>query len=314
MNSKLTSLRRKLPRPKRIGIIGCQNVAPESVYSLGLSHAVDEILLIGDGSEALLHDVIRLTTSFPLDSPFLVLRREPHWSEKTDIVIVAVGETSDPASPVSNSLARNAELVRSAMEDLRPYDLRGIVLVITSPVDEMTQIAQETSGLPVHRVIGVGGISPWSEREVRLDRKRNEDAATWCFAHGSGGQLMDSCQPDCPYFESILAEFSSTPTGSTTAEGSLDLASCVMQVCDAVLHNEPTVLTISTKPTGEYGIWNVYMTLPCIVSQRGVDRIVEFKRNDAERHAILECARELAATNKALRPKGILAASQGDRK
>ena len=50
-----------------------------------------------------------------------------------------------------------------------------------------------------------------------------------------------------------------------------------MRVCEAILRDEHTVLTVSSKPMGEYGIWGVYMTLPCVISRLGVERIVEFK-------------------------------------
>jgi len=84
-----------------------------------------------------------------------------------------------------------------------------------------------------------------------------------------------------------------------------------MQVCEAVLRNEPTILTISAKPTGEYGVWDVYMTLPCVVSRRGVDRIVQFKRNEKDRLTIMAHARELAASNKQLKTQGKVMAGQG---
>src|SRR5262249_36019443 len=163
-------------RPKRIAIIGCENVAPASVYSLGLSHAVDEILLVGEGNETLGSDVRGLMRSFPLESPFRILTCEYQWNEQTDIVIVAVGEAKTSAMPVAERLARNAELVRNAVTNLQPYRIRGVVLITTSPVDEMTQVAQETSGLPVQRVIGIGGVSPWLESEARLARKKGQTA------------------------------------------------------------------------------------------------------------------------------------------
>ena len=113
---------------------------------------------------------------------------------------------------------------------------------------------------------------------------------------------MDSCRPDCPYFESVLSEFSQIESGKATTEKPEALASCVMQVCNAILRDEPTVLTVSAKARGEYGIWDLCMTLPCVISRRGIERVIEFKRNDSERAGLLEYASELAATNRKLTP------------
>ena len=103
------------------------------------------------------------------------------------------------------------------MERLRALSFGGIVLVMTNPVDEMTQLAQEISGFPVERVMGIGGISASVEAAAGNAGKRAQAAVTWCSAHHSGGQLMDSCQPDCPYFEEVLDEFreSVVPNGGT---------------------------------------------------------------------------------------------------
>lgn len=113
---------------------------------------------------------------------------------------------------------------------------------------------------------------------------------------------MDSCQPDCPYFEDILEEFrnSEMPFQEVGAIGSNSLASCTMRVCEAIMLDERTVLTVSAKAMGEYGIWGVYMTFPCVISRIGVERIVEFKISDQERRGLLDYARELAAANREL--------------
>jgi|GEM_PF-2555920 L-lactate dehydrogenase len=316
MSRKLMAWSGNGQRPKRIAIIGCRNVAPESVYSLGLSRAVDEVLLIGDGGQALRSEVLGLIRSFPAESTFRIFEREPNWSERTDIVIVAVGETRDAGGVICGRVARHSMLVRRAIEDIMPLDRRGLLLITTSPVDEMTEVAQEASGLPPERVIGVGGVSPWGESSARRQRKKGQAAAVWCSAMGSGGQFMDSCRPDCPYFEGVLSEFSQIECGKVMTEKPEALASCVMQVCNAILRDEPSVLTVSAKARGEYGIWDVYMTLPCVISRSGVERVIEFKGNQ-DRQPLLDYARELSAIRRELNTvppaKPVKIADQPDR-
>jgi L-lactate dehydrogenase len=286
-------------RPKKIGILGCENISRESVYSLGLSGAVDEIILVGSGNDRLREDVIGITDSRPLAHPFRILVGNYSELVKADIVIVAVGKSGTVGS-ADDWLATNTMLVRTAVAYLRTASFRGIALVTTNPVDEMTQVAQEASGLPIERVIGIGGVSPWFKGELVAERKL--EAATWCSAHGSGGQLMDSCQPDCPYFEDILNEFREDKGAviEETVSTASSMATCVMRVCEAILRDERSVLTVSTKPMGEYGIWGVYMTLPCVISSRGIERLVEFKVPDKVRQLMLDHARELARSNREL--------------
>jgi len=128
--------------------------------------------------------------------------------------------------------------------------------------------------------------------------------------------IMDSCRPDCPYFEGVLSEFSQIECGKVMTEKPEALASCVMQVCNAILREEPSVLTVSAKARGEYGIWDVYMTLPCVISRSGVERVIEFKGNQ-DRQPLLDYARELSAIRRELNTvppaKPVKIADQPDR-
>jgi len=307
MNLKSTASGAEFRRPKRIAIVGCSNVAPASVYSLGHCGAVDEIVLVGEGQHRLFAGIERLISEFPLEHPFQIAFGTYDYLDKADIVLLAVGVRHSANKKFSGRLAANARLVRLAMEQLRAVGFGGIVLVMTNPVDEMTQLAQEISGFAAERVIGVGGISASVAAADRNARKRTQGGATWCSAHHSGGQLMDTCQPDCPYFESVLAEFNETKSQNTRRGEYQELASCVMNVCEAILRDEPTVVNVSVRPSGEYGIWGVHMTFPCVVSGSGVERILELKSGGKDREPILaEYARELKATNQNLKGLGFV--------
>ncbi len=205
-------------------------MSTESVYSLGRCGAVGDVVLVGDGQSDLLGSVEKLIEAFPLEHPFRIGAGTYEDLAKAEIVVVAVGVRYSTFKKFPDRLTANAQSVRLAMEHLRAIGFDGIVLVMTNPADEMTQVAQQAIGLPAERVIGIGGISPWVEPAARNERKKDQAAVTWCSAHHSGGQLMDSCQPDCPYFESILKEFreSKMSTGEPGTIGANSLASCTM--------------------------------------------------------------------------------------
>lgn len=290
-------------RPGRIVIIGCTNVSKESVYSLGLSGSVDEIVLIGEGKNRLGSGVEELIREFPMEYPFRIRYGTLADLNATDLVIIAVGESGDSLGSLQDRLSVNTRMVRNVAKELASRSFRGPVIVTTNPIDEMTQLVQETSRLAPERVIGVGGISALRGPATHHKEKQDLQVAAWCSAHRESGQLMDSCQPDCPYFEDVVKEFSLAQCSKKTPvdAGVGSLASCVMLVCDAIMRDDSTVLTVSAKTMGEYGIWGVYMTLPCVISRRGIERIVEFKIPNRQRRVMLDYAKKLAAINKDLK-------------
>ncbi|HYO63135.1 MAG TPA: L-lactate dehydrogenase, partial [Pyrinomonadaceae bacterium] len=61
------------------------------------------------------------------------------------------------------------------------------------------------------------------------------------------------------------------------------IASCVARICEAILRDERTVLPVSTMMRGQYGLEGVYLSLPCVVGRRGVERVIELPLDEQER-------------------------------
>jgi L-lactate dehydrogenase len=74
------------------------------------------------------------------------------------------------------------------------------------------------------------------------------------------------------------------------------IASCVARICEAVLRDERSVLPVSTRLSGQYGIEGVYLSLPCVVGREGVERIIEIPLDERERDGLRASADILRRT------------------
>ncbi|MDQ3373958.1 MAG: L-lactate dehydrogenase, partial [Acidobacteriota bacterium] len=184
----------------------------------------------------------------------------------------------------------------------------GIILMTTNPVDILAQIAQEESGLPSAKVIGSGtvldtarlrfllgemlGVEARSIHAYVIGEHGNSEIATWSAARVGGAPLVDFCQPNCLDFPKTLERVRQAAPEIVRRKGytSFAVASCVNRICTAILHNERTILPVSTMTCGQYGIDGIYMSLPCVVGCDGVEKIVELPLDDAEREGLLASA------------------------
>jgi L-lactate dehydrogenase len=76
---------------------------------------------------------------------------------------------------------------------------------------------------------------------------------------------------------------------------SFAIAACVTRICEAVLRNEHTVLPVSTMMTGQHGIKGIYLSLPCVIGRRGIERVIELPLSEAAARRVASVGGSLAA-------------------
>jgi len=313
-----------------VAIIGCGHVGATSAYSLLMSGAVEELILIDKNGEKLLGEVMDLRHAVPLAHQTLVHKGSYKDAAKADIVVIAAGATVRPEESRLDILERNAAVIREIAGKLKRYKFDGIILMITNPVDILAQIALEESGLPAHRVIGSGTVldtarlrTMFSERlniEARsihtyvIGEHGDSEVATWCAARIGAAPLVDFCTPDCPDFDQMLKAVRNSAPDIARREGypSFAVGTCVNRICEAILRDERTILPVSVMTGGQYSISGVYLSLPCIVGRGGIEKIVEFPLSPKEKQELLSSAAILKETYETLKSdeKGLFAAAK----
>ena len=282
------SAKLKSQEKPRIAIFGCKWVAPESVYSLMNRPMPVELVLFGDDAEKLSQDVTELCRELPTDRHSTV--RVGFVQDLPAATIAVISSTCLPTDGETEDeyLTRKIDLVNRDATALARASFNGTIIVTTSPIEITAQAAFNASGLTPSQVIGIG---PQQASVFETAGSYKTTGNTWCTASCSYASYVDSCHPDCPYFEEMLSRFRTlrvdTPIGIET------MASCVMRVCDAVLNDEKAVLPVAAMTNGQYGIMGVFATLPCVIGAKGVERILELPRSADEKHRMLDQARNV---------------------
>ena len=274
-------------KPK-IALIGCRNVAPTSAYSLMNGPTGVEVLLVGEFAEPLLRAVAGLVEEMPVRTDSNIRLSEPTELKDAKVCVLSSGVPPLEGDTEESFLLRNIDIVREKAELLRNSGFGGVLVVTTYPAEIMAQAAMEAADLSAASVIGIG---PNVAAGFPENAARPLPLATWCSAAGCSTEFIDSCHPDCPYFEDMLERFHRYQK-TTDQNQPATMASCVMRICEAVLCDEKAVLPVAARVTGEHGVTGTFINVPCVIGSRGIERVLELPLSDLEHRELLDRARE----------------------
>ncbi|MBS1796797.1 MAG: L-lactate dehydrogenase [Acidobacteria bacterium] len=311
-----------------MAIIGCGHVGATSAFALVLAGTAGELILIDTARERLLGEIKDLQHAVPLAHPVFIHQGNYEEAARADIVVIAAGLCTLPDESRLDLLGRNVGTIREIVGRLKAAGFDGIILMITNPVDILTQIAQEESGLPAHRVIGTGTVLDTARLRAMLSEKLNvegrsihayiigehgeSEVATWCAARIGGAPLTDFCAPNCPDFDKMLAALKKTAPDILRHKGytSFAIGTCVSRICEAILRDEMAIFPVSVRTTGQYGISDVYLSLPSVIGRNGVEKIIELPLDPQEKKDLLISAGILKKTYEFLRIREEKAAAE----
>lgn len=240
-----------------------------------------------------------------------------------DIVVICAGVNQKVGETRLHLLQRNLEIFKTIVNPVVNSGFEGIFLVATNPVDIMARITQELSQFPSEKVIGTGttldsarlrfligeyfDVDPRSIHGYVIGEHGDSEFVPWSQVLLATKPILDVVMDnDCYKMEDILkisddvrhAAYEIIKAKGATYYG-IGMAIC--RVARAILQNENSILTISSKMNGSYGLQNVYVGNPCIINRQGATRTVELTLTSQETEQLKNSCKILDETFSGLR-------------
>lgn len=301
---------------EKIVIVGAGSVGVTIAYTLQVAGRVRDIVLI-DTNRKLAHgEALDMSHGLPFVPPVRITAGDyPDCADAT-VVIITAGARQQPGESRLALVDRNAVICKSIVDNILAHTTSAIMLVVTNPVDVMTHVVVQHSGLPARQVIGSGTVLDSARFRYLISRHCDIDArnvhAYVIGEHGDSEVLLWSqvrlagtsletfcknCSRGCGPIDrhGIEEEVKQAAYRIIEAKGATNygVALAVDRIVEAIVRNENSVLTVSTLLTGQYGISGCCMSVPCIVNNKGVERIVETELNEPEETALQQSAETL---------------------
>ena len=297
-------------------MIGCGIVGSACVFSLMQSGLFSEIAMIDADNARAEGEALDISHGIPFAKPMKIYAGNYDDIENASIIIITAGANQKPGETRLDLVHRNVEIFKSILSEIKQRDFKGILLIVSNPVDILTTVAIKLSGLPENRVIGSGTVLDTARLKYSIGEHLNVDSrsvhafiigehgdseiAAYSSANVSGIPLNKFCEMRGHYnHEKDTDKIAQTVKNSAYEIISrkkatyYGIAMSVKRICEAIVRDEKSILPISSMLHGEYGISDISLSMPAIVGKNGVETLVPIQLNDEEAKRLKESANNL---------------------
>ena len=244
----------------------------------------------------------------------------------SDIVVITAGLPRKPGMSRDDLLETNTNIIRASVEQSLEESPNAILIILTNPLDVMSQAAMMIGGLPRERVIGQAGILDSARMRAFVSMELGISVQNiHCYVLGGHGDSMvpltrHSNVAGVPLNvilspERLDAIVQRTRKGGGEIVGLLKTGSAfyapsaaLAQMVEAILKNRHLVVPASVYLDGEYGQSGIFFGVPAQLGADGLEKVIEYDLNDEEQEALEASAEHVHQTIKGLKEKLNIAA------
>ena len=295
---------------KRVTVVGAGRYGSATVQRLAGWDIADEVVMT-DIVEGLPQGLaLDMNQSRPIEGyrTRVVGTNDYDQTAGSDVAIITAGLPRKPGMSRMDLLAVNARIVKQVTEELVERSPDVTLIVVTNPLDQMTLLAADVSGLPRTKVMGQAGILDSSRFAHFIAERLDVDVlSVRALTLGSHGETMVPVPSQCFVGDTPLTELlpgeeiealvERTRDGGAEIVGLLKTgsayyapSSAAAAMARAILIDEPYVAPVCAWLTGEYGISGVYLGVPARLGAAGVEEIQEIPLTGAERELLHDAA------------------------
>jgi L-lactate dehydrogenase len=301
-----------MPTRERIAFIGAGHVGATAAYAMMLRALFREIVLIDSNAALAQAEAADLSDANALARPARIWAGTYEDAASARIAVITAGAATHGSESRLSVASRSAAIVTQCASQLSAAGFEGVLVIASNPVDLMALAAFRCTGFPSARVIGTGtlldssrlrqalaarlNVSPGTVDGLVLGEHGDSDVAVFSSVR-IGGVALDDFAPDNskPDQDSVAREVRDAGYTIVTGKGytSFGVATAIVRICEAVIRDERTVLPASTLLTGQFGISDLYLSMPCLIGAGGVERILLPPLDPTEETAVRASAEAL---------------------
>jgi malate dehydrogenase len=234
-------------------------------------------------------------------------------TENSDVVVITAGLPRKPGMSRMDLIETNAKIVRDVSENIARTSPDAVIIVVSTPLDEMTALAQLATGFPKNRVIGQAGMLDTARFSHFVAEELGVPiASVQTLTLGSHGDTMvpvpSRCTVDGKPLADVLPADKVEELVTRTRNGGAEVvallktgsayyapSAAAARMARAVMEDSGAVMPVCAWVDGEYGISGVYLGVEAEIGRDGVRRVVEGDLTDSELAGLREAAEAVRA-------------------
>lgn len=292
-------------------IVGTGNVGASIAYALvNQRTSTHEIILADLNRDDALGEAMDLNDAITVAPSFLKINAANDYcaAGDCDICVITAGANQKVGETRTDLAQKNARILKEIVNQVMAAGFKGIFVIVSNPVDTLSYLAWQYSGLPAERVIGSGtildsarlrfaiaqkiGVHPKSVHAYQVGEHGDSEFALWSAANIGGERLAELLsEPERAEIEKTAREKAYQIIAKKGATH-FGIATCVVQIINCIFGDERRVLPISSYDDCA----KIYNGFPAILGKNGVIRRLAPHLNEAEGVKMQQSINALRAT------------------
>ena len=289
---------------RKVVLVGAGFVGMSMAYSLLNQGGVEELVLIDVNKDKTIGEEMDLSDGLPY-APHKMKIKAGDYSECKDanIVVITAGLAQKPGQTRLELAETNTKIMKEITQNVMANGFSGVFIIASNPVDLMSYVVAEVSGMPKSKVIGSGTVLDTARLRYLIAeylQVSSKNVHAYILGEHGDSSLVpwDHCYVGCKKMIDIMkdnnhpmedlkkihdgvwqAAYKIIEKKKATYYG---IGMALNRLVHAVLNDENAILTVSTYQNNEYGQEGMYIGVPAIINKDGVKEILELKLNDED--------------------------------
>ncbi|KAI7848329.1 lactate dehydrogenase/glycoside hydrolase [Circinella umbellata] len=293
---------------KQVAVVGAGAVGSTIVLLTMMKNVASEILLVDKAKDFALGQTWDLADANIVNST-KVRQGTLKQAGQAEVIVIATGAKQQPGESRQQLIDRNYEMLKETIDGMQPIQKGSVMVLVTNPVDTLTLIAQNISGLPCNQVFGSGtyldtcrltvylsdlfNISPSCIHAYVLGEHGDSQFIAWDAA-SIGGRPLNSF-PEIQQLdkEKVRLAIANKAMDIIDYKGSTyyGIGACGASICESILTNALNILPLSVYVKE----FDTVLSIPSKLGAKGIEQIMPVPLSPDERKQLMESAATLRA-------------------
>ncbi|MCW3087361.1 MAG: mdh [Sediminibacterium sp.] len=306
----------------KVTVVGAGAVGATCADNIARAQLADELVLldIKEGfAEGKAQDMMQTAALLGFDTRISGSTNDYSKTAKSDVVVITSGLPRKPGMTREELIGTNAGIVRGVTENLLKYSPDAIIIVISNPMDTMTYLTLQSTGLPKNRIIGMGGTLDSARFKYQLSQHLGCSPADLnaVVVGGHGDTTMIPLIRLATWNSAPVTDFLSqeqqkqivadTMVGGATLTKLLGTSAWYAPgaagaaLVESIVRDEKKLFTCCVSLDGEYGQKDICLGVPVTIGRNGWEKILDFKLNADEQALFNKSAEAVRSMNDVLK-------------
>lgn len=306
----------------KITVVGAGAVGATCADNIARKELATELVLldIKEGiAEGKAQDMMQTAALLGFDTKITGSINDYSKTANSDVVVITSGLPRKPGMTREELIGVNAGIVKGVCENILAHSPNAIIVVISNPMDTMTYLALQSTGIPKHRIIGMGGALDSARFKYQISQhlgcSPSDLNATVIGGHGDTTMipLIRFATWNSIPVSSLLSVNQQKQIVADTMVGGATLTKLIgtsawyapgaagAALVESIVRDEKKQITCCVALEGEYGQTDICLGVPVTIGRNGWEKIVNFDLNAEEKELFSKSADAVRSMNDVLK-------------